>query len=109
MNRMIIMPEDEFINIMHSIVREELKGFQGATTTASDQPLTIDQAAAFINRPKASIYNLVSKRSIPHSKQGKRLYFDKEQLRAWVKSGAVKTTAEIINEADDILTGKANV
>lgn len=44
---------------------------------------------------KRTIYNLVNKRMIPHSKKGKRLYFDEKELREWIKSGKRMTLEEI--------------
>ena len=36
---------------------------------------------------KKTIYNLVSRRKIPHYKKGGRLYFDKQELTEWKRSG----------------------
>ena len=44
---------------------------------------------------KWTIYNLVNKRIIPHSKKGKRLYFDEKELREWIKSGKSMTLEEV--------------
>lgn len=44
---------------------------------------------------KRTIYNLVNKRMIPHSKKGKRLYFDEKELREWIKSGKRMTLEEV--------------
>ncbi len=43
---------------------------------------------------KRTIYNLVNRRMIPHSKKGKRLYFDGKELREWIKSGKRITVEE---------------
>jgi predicted DNA-binding transcriptional regulator AlpA len=47
---------------------------------------------------KRTIYNLVNKRVIPHSKKGKRLYFDEKELREWIKSGKRMTLEEVENK-----------
>jgi predicted DNA-binding transcriptional regulator AlpA len=44
---------------------------------------------------KRTIYNLVNKRMIPHSKKGKKLYFDEKELREWIKSGKRMTLEEV--------------
>jgi len=36
---------------------------------------------------KTRIYALVSARSIPHSKRGNKLYFNRAELLAWVNAG----------------------
>jgi predicted DNA-binding transcriptional regulator AlpA len=61
------------------------------------KPLTdtgINLAVRITGLQKKTIYNLVSQRSIPHSKKGKRLYFDEQELLTWIKSGKRKTKEE---------------
>ena len=56
---------------------------------------TIELAVALTGLTKKTIYNLVYKRMIPHSKRGKRLYFDEEELTEWIKQGKRKTLEEL--------------
>ena len=56
---------------------------------------SIDVAVSITGLKKKTIYNLVCKRIIPHSKKGKRLYFDEGELNAWIRSGKRKTTNEL--------------
>jgi len=65
-----------------------------------DQILTIQKAAELINLSVSTIYGLVQRRAIPVSKQGKRLYFSKDELINWIKQGRKKTAHEIGEEAD---------
>lgn len=113
MEKLYIATESELLSLVHSTVRaamrEELavlKPMAAIDSTLQNHPLTIKEAAEFIQRPVASIYNLVSKRLIPHSKIGNRLYFDKLELIDWIKSGRVNTNSELEARADEILTGK---
>jgi len=68
--------------------------------THEDQILTIQKAAELINLSVPTIYGLVQRRAIPVSKQGKRLYFSRDELIAWIKQGRKKTAQEISEEAD---------
>jgi excisionase family DNA binding protein len=68
--------------------------------THEDQILTIQKAAELINLSISTIYGLVQRRAIPVSKQGKRLYFSRDELLTWIKQGRKKTTKEISEEAD---------
>ena len=61
--------------------------------------LDISGAAKFLNLAVPTIYGLTSSGKIPHFKQGKKLYFRKSELIAWIESGRVKTEAEIMAEA----------
>jgi len=59
--------------------------------------LTIGQAAELLSLSVPTLYTKVSRKEIPVSKRGKRLYFSKVELSAWVRSGRKKTVEEIQN------------
>ena len=94
---MIQIPTTEDIQ---AAVRIELQNF---FSTFQFQPQTeIDEigkgaefAAKITGKAIPTIYDLVHKRLIPHSKRGKDLYFSKKDLLAWIRAGKRKTTAEI--------------
>ena len=69
--------------------------------------LTIQQAAEFLKLSVPTLYGLVSKATIPVSKRGKRLYFSKQELTAWIKTGRKKTFTEIQVEVQSFITRKA--
>lgn len=73
----------------------------------ADQILTIEEAATFARLSKATLYGLVSRCEIPCMKKGKRLYFSRQELTVWIKSGRKKTVSEIAADADSYLTRKA--
>jgi len=54
----------------------------------------IELAEKIIGLAKPTIYALVSKSKIPFMKQGKRLYFSRQELTEWIKSGRNKTLLE---------------
>lgn len=76
--------------------------------TCNDEPLTIQEAADLLNLSVQTLYGYVSKRQIPFSKPGKRLFFNRAELLLWVKEGRQKTTKEIEAEAHNSLTKKSN-
>lgn len=61
--------------------------------------LSIDEAAKFLKIPKASLYQLTSKREIPFVKRSRRNFFKISDLEAWQEEGRKKTRAEIEQEA----------
>jgi excisionase family DNA binding protein len=65
------------------------------TTSVNDELLTISEAAILLKLSVATIYSKVCRNEIPANKQGKRLYFCREELLNWIKSGRIKTIAEI--------------
>lgn len=64
-----------------------------------DEVLTIEQAAALLNVKKATLYQMVHARKIPFSKpNGRKLYFSRTELVAWIQAGRKRTNTEL--EAD---------
>ncbi len=63
----------------------------------SDRPMSIKEAAKFVNLTVPTLYGFVSKRTIPFSKVGKRLYFSETELTSWIQSGRKQTRDELIN------------
>lgn len=57
------------------------------TEKPQNQLMVIDEAAKYLSLSKASIYRLVSARSIHFHKNGGKLYFLESELLEWVKSG----------------------
>lgn len=57
--------------------------------------LTLEEACEFLGLKRPTVYALVSKREIPHSKSGKKLYFSKKELDSWMRKDKRKTRDEI--------------
>lgn len=66
-----------------------------ATPADADEILTVQQAAELLKLSVPTIYGLVSKADIPVNKRGKRLYFSKAELTAWIKGGRKMTLVEL--------------
>lgn len=71
--------------------------------TAQDELLTIQQTAELLNLSVPTIYGLVHRRSIPVMKKTKRLYFSKQSIMDWIKSGRRKSIFEITAEAESLM------
>ena len=70
-------------------------------TSETDKPLSIKEASEFLNLAPQTIYGFTSKNLIPFKKRGKKLYFSKSDLVAWLHEGKRKTISEIEKIADD--------
>ena len=69
--------------------------------------LSFDEASDFLNLSKSYLYKLTSGNLIPHYKpQGKMLYFEKEELEAWLRQNPVKTQMQIAREAQQYVMSK---
>lgn len=59
-----------------------------------------DFASKITGKAVPTIYDLVHKRKIPHSKRGGDLYFSRNELLQWLKDGKRKTVSEIQADAE---------
>ncbi len=70
-----------------------------------EKPLTIEEAAAYLDLKKSTIYKMTHRREIPFSKpHGKKIYFSKAELVRWMLGKPVKTQAQIEDEASNYAT-----
>ena len=72
----------------------------------ADQLLNIKQAAELLKLSVPTLYTKVHSATIPVCKQGNRLYFSKQELTNWIKTGRKKTLAETAIEAELYLKKK---
>ena len=69
--------------------------------------LTIQEAAEILHLTVPTLYSKNSKGEIPGvCKQGKRLYYDKQVLTDWIRSGRRKSNAEVEADAEAYLNSK---
>ena len=61
----------------------------------ADKLFTIKETAEFLHLTVPTIYGLVQRAEVPVCKRGKRLYFSKQELTAWIMSGRKKMVSEI--------------
>ena len=61
--------------------------------------LSFAEAVLYLDMSESHIYKLTAKRKIPHYKQGKLIYFMREDLEAWLTSNRVRTSDELQLEA----------
>jgi len=78
----------------------EQKG--NGTQPIGDQLLTIEEAAQVLHLTVPTVYGLVHRKEVPVMKKGKRLYFSREELALYIKSGRKKTVAELTTEAETV-------
>jgi excisionase family DNA binding protein len=96
---------------LRAIFRQELESILTeysipSQPSESDQIGGIELARQITGLAKPTIYGLVAQSKIPCMKQGKKLYFSKQELTEWIKQGKRKTVTEIEAEADNYLSNK---
>lgn len=66
--------------------------------TDQEEILNVKQASELLDLAVPTIYAMTSNRILPHSKRGKKLYFQKSELLEWIRAGRKKTRSEIVNQ-----------
>ena len=68
--------------------------------TSQTKPLTLMEAAKFLDLSPSHLYKLTSERKIPHFKpNGKKIYFDEYELVQWLKRKPKRTLEETEEKA----------
>ncbi len=80
-------------------LEEMLLNLQPAKEDENDL-LTIHEAAEFLKITPAALYTKVSRKEVPVNKPGKRLYFNKNELKEWISAGKRKTLNDIRRETE---------
>jgi excisionase family DNA binding protein len=75
-------------------------------TLSPDRPLTIDQAAEFLNLKKSYIYKLICLGKIPcYKPTGGRVFFKQNELESFIFRGKQSADYEVKNQVDLVLAG----
>ncbi len=62
----------------------------------SSRPMSLEEAAKYLNISKSYLYRLTSRSIIPHFKPGgKKIFFDKKDLDRYLMSNRVSSREEI--------------
>ncbi len=90
---------------IRAAIRDEMQIFvsahQSQPQTEPDEIGGVDLAVKITGKAKPTIYSLCHARLIPHSKQGKQLYFSRKELTDWLKSGKRKTQSQLALDAEN--------
>lgn len=71
---------------------------------AQKNVLTFNEALEYTGFSRSYMYKLTHRGAIPHSKpNGKIIFFDRQQLEAWLLRNRVRSQAEIEAEAIEYL------
>lgn len=80
-------------------INNRLDRIEQLTIIGSKTVLDLTEAATFTGYSESHLYNLTSKRQIPHYKKNRKLYFKKQELEEWMLEREVKTDKEIRSKA----------
>ena len=88
-------------NIFESILDKKLKSIN-----AQEAVLDFGATLKFLGIKQGTLYKWTSEGIIPHNKPGGKLFFIREDLIQWIKSGKVKISSELDDEAEKYVSTK---
>jgi len=92
---------------MQEQILEKLSKIESLYLQQPEQILSFNETCSFLGYSKSYLYKLTHSRQIIHYKpNGKKLYFKRSDLEAWLLRNRVKTAAEIEQEAIDYVVKK---
>lgn len=106
----IQLDSEQFFGIIENAVRKVIdeKEQPAASIHAPRKVMSLAELCEYTGMSKQSIYKLTSAQKVPHSKRGKRLYFEREKVDAWLVENRVKTDRELAQQANEYLSQKSN-
>tara|TARA_R110002074_G_scaffold310483_1_gene481346 strand:- start:3668 stop:3985 length:318 start_codon:yes stop_codon:yes gene_type:complete len=93
--------ENSFEIINQRLIRIEslLENLSSNIKGGYPEIMSLQQLADYLDVSKSSIYKMTSSNKIPHSKRGKKLYFNKEEITYWALENKVLTQEELESKA----------
>lgn len=82
---LLVVDPEQLANIVQRSIRDYFSN--NPQNQENGDLMTISEAAKFLNCSIPTIYAKTSKRTIPHSKRGKRVYFSRKELQRWAMEG----------------------
>jgi excisionase family DNA binding protein len=106
----------ELVALIHDVVKKALEVSKPNAPDNQPELISIDEVAELLHLTKPTVYSKHSRKELPGvCKRGKRLFFHRQTIIDWIKSGRKESNAEIlakieahnaelINEADQYLS-----
>ena len=85
-------------NIERMLIKLSNKQNAETMVSNSEEFLSIDKVADYLNLSKSAIYKFTMKNEIPYFKRSRKLYFKRKEIEKWLEEGKVKTKTELIAE-----------
>ena len=77
-------------------VFDKLTAIESLLVATQPKPLTLKEAAEFLDFSRSYLYRLTSQGRIPcYKPEGKRVYFDRAELVNWLKRNRIRPQEEI--------------
>lgn len=103
----IFLTTDELRQIITESVQDALRKAKQPEASKDRKTMTVDEVAAFTGLAKGTIYIKTMRGLIPHYKRDKRVFFERDEIEAWLLENKRITTAEAAQQADKYLASKS--
>ena len=70
-------------------MEKALRDMSVQAQSSADRLISMDEAAAYLDLAKSTLYTMVSQRRVPYVKVGRLTKFDRALLDAWIKRNTV--------------------
>ena len=94
MENIVVITKTELVEIIQETLRSAKQDEK--MPEQQNEFLNISEASDFLKMAKQTLYGLTSNRQIPFIKKGKKVYFNKGEVIAWLNEGKMKTHSEIL-------------
>ncbi|EMR04685.1 helix-turn-helix domain-containing protein [Cesiribacter andamanensis] len=84
--------------IFHSVEKAVQYQFSKHAPTKTEF-LSVKAAAAYLQLSVSTVYAKTAASELPHMKRGNKLYFEKDQLDAWLREGRQQTRQDAMEQA----------
>ena len=75
---------------------DKLKSIESLLVATQPKPLTLKEAAEFLDFSRSHLYRLTSQGRVPcYKPEGKRIYFDRAELVNWLKRNRIRPQEEL--------------
>lgn len=106
MQNPFLQPLDDRLNSIESLLQKILERDTRPDVVPQPTIFNLEQLTAYAGLSRQTVYKLTSRRELPHSKRGKRLFFEKAAIDQWLLENRVKTNREINQQASEYLSKK---
>jgi excisionase family DNA binding protein len=95
---------------MDTIPTEDLaQRIEGLRGLLENKPLTFPEACRYLNISASYLYKLTHRKAIPHFKPtGKRVFFDRSQLDAFLRQKPIATLSERLEAIETAKRGRVS-
>ena len=96
-------PFEIILEKLNSIEKAIVKLNSNGSLANTNDPMDVKDLSSYLKISASAIYKFTSARSIPYYKNGKRLFFKREEINDWIFTTKINSSYEIEKEANEYI------